>query len=94
MTERQNILQKDIFKLMRNKINNSFFMGTPLYKYWVVEVDDYHSFEEYKYAYTKAGIKTDFKEVCGNGLYHAVFWIGKKTKQVNEAISKLERDLT
>jgi len=65
-----------------------------LKKYWEVEVDDYHQFEEYSYAYTKAGISTTFKEVGSNGKYHAIFWVGKKTKEVSDAISKLERDLT
>lgn len=82
--ERQNILQKGTFKLMSNKIK----------KCWAVEVDDYHQFEEYSYAYTKAGISTTFKEVGCNGPYHAIFWVGKKTKEVAAAISKLERDLT
>lgn len=69
-------------------------MSNKIKKCWAVEVDDYHQFQEYKYAYSKAGISTDFKEVGCSGPYHAIFWIGKKTKEVDEAISKLERDLT
>lgn len=69
-------------------------MTNKIKKCWVVEADDYHQFDEYKHAYSQAGINTSFKEVSGSGFYHAVFWIGKKTKEVDAAISKLERDLT
>jgi hypothetical protein len=69
-------------------------MSNKIKKFWAVEVDDYHQLAEFSYAYTKAGISTTFKEVGCDGPYHAIFWIGKKTKEVNDAIIKLERDLT
>jgi hypothetical protein len=69
-------------------------MSNKIKKCWIVEADDYHAFKEYSYAYGMAGLNTDYKEVGCNGSYHAVFWLGKKTKEVDTMIRNLEIKLT
>lgn len=57
--------------------------------YWVIDASDYHLFQHYKYAYQKAGIPAKYNEVGCDGNYHAVFWVGKKTKEIQDVIKKL-----
>jgi len=77
----------------KNKLKNTA-TGRRCAKCWVVEVDDYHAFEDYKHAYAMAGIDTNYKEMASQGFYFAVFWQGKKTKVVDDMIRELEIKLT
>jgi hypothetical protein len=58
--------------------------------YWKIDASDYHLFQHYKYAYQKAGIPAKYNEVGCDGNYHAVFWVGKKTKEIQDVITKVK----
>lgn len=46
-------------------------------QYWVVEVQDYHDFDNFQDAYEQIGLKTKYIELNIPG-YFACFYIGKK----------------
>ena len=59
-----------------------------LSKFFMVEVVDYHEFDFYKQAYSLLGIDTSYEEVGCKRYYYAVFWVGKKTKAIEEFIQQ------
>ena len=54
-----------------------------------VEVADYHEFSHVQYLLkTTIGLNCEFEEVGCDGMYCAVFWIGKKPTELIEATKK------
>ena len=58
-------------------------------KYFLIEADDYHDFDFIKNNINNI-IDVDFEEIECIYDYRAVFWIGKKTKEVKDFI-KLQK---
>jgi hypothetical protein len=61
--------------------NKAKLININIPEYWVEVADDYHEFENIEYRLNKIGINRKIKYVelgFYNGVYNAVFWIGKK----------------
>lgn len=55
---------------------------------------DYYKFDFIQYVLKSIlGLKYNFKEIRCNGMYHVIFWIGKKpTEFIKKKIDALEKN--